>query len=372
MGMVRMSLYSTGVAVFLLWLFSFSFGGVSAHAVLFTSTGDPNYNTTAPTGTLTNSGWQYQGYWGGFLGTPIAPTYFIAAKHVGGTVGQSYMLDGVSYTTVTNFAHPSSDLIIWKVAETLPIYAPLYTKLDEIGRHLVVFGRGTQRGSQVKIGPQVKGWAWGIGDGVRRWGENDVTTITTNFPNVGDLLTATFDRNATPNECHLSTGDSSGAVFIQDGGTWKLAGINYAVTDPFVSTNGQNGSGFNAALVDYGGLYTGGDGQWVQYPDSPNDIPAAFYSTRISANLTWIASVIDFELGSDMHITDIAVAGNDIQITFTTAPSRAYRVQRLNDIVAGGWADFTNNVPGTGSPVTVTDVGGALQPGRNYRIAREP
>src|SRR5438552_3750751 len=43
-----------------------------AQAVILLSTDDPNYNTTEPTGRLAGSGWQYEGFWGSFLGTPIA------------------------------------------------------------------------------------------------------------------------------------------------------------------------------------------------------------------------------------------------------------------------------------------------------------
>jgi len=64
----------------------FWFGTGPVHAVLFYATGDPTYNTLPPGGNLTNSGWQFEGLWGGFLGTPIAPNYFIAAQHVGGSV----------------------------------------------------------------------------------------------------------------------------------------------------------------------------------------------------------------------------------------------------------------------------------------------
>ena len=42
-----------------------------APAVLLYST--PQRNTWAPSGSIYNSGWQYQGRWGAFLGTPIAP-----------------------------------------------------------------------------------------------------------------------------------------------------------------------------------------------------------------------------------------------------------------------------------------------------------
>src|SRR5689334_13923866 len=72
---------------------------LTARAVIFQSTGDPNYNTTAPTGTLANSGWQYQGDWGAFNGTPIAPQYFMTAKHVGGNIGQEFTYGGNVYTT---------------------------------------------------------------------------------------------------------------------------------------------------------------------------------------------------------------------------------------------------------------------------------
>ena len=54
-----------------------------AHAILFYDTGDPTHNNSAPAGSLANSGWQYEGYFGSYLGTMIAPQYFITAQHIG-------------------------------------------------------------------------------------------------------------------------------------------------------------------------------------------------------------------------------------------------------------------------------------------------
>ena len=59
------------------------------------------------------------------------------------------------------------------------------------------------------------------------------------------MLQATFDANGLADEAHLSVGDSSGGVFIQDGGIWKLAGINYGVEALFNTNN--SGAGFLAA-----------------------------------------------------------------------------------------------------------------------------
>jgi hypothetical protein len=44
----------------------------SARSVILLDNGDPSVNTTEPTGPLANSGWQYQGVWGSFLGTPMS------------------------------------------------------------------------------------------------------------------------------------------------------------------------------------------------------------------------------------------------------------------------------------------------------------
>lgn len=301
----------------------------NAKAVMFAATADPSFNTTAPTGDLAKSGWELQGQWGGFLGTPIAPQYFVAARHVGGSVGQTFVFQGAVYTTVSFVDSTNSDLRIWKVNGTFPTYAELYGKNDELGKPLVVFGRGTQAGEEVVVerhttsytletyslksyplskkelnalmaaDPLIKvkgqtltmpvytestnyvvaGWRWGKSDGVMRWGQNKVA-------GTGDFLVAQFDPEVGVNAGHLSSGDSSGAVFVQDGTTWKLAGINYGVEGPFSLNPNENE--FQAALVDKSGLFQGS----YQIPDDGQRKPASFYATRISVNAAWIQSVI--------------------------------------------------------------------------------
>jgi hypothetical protein len=104
------------------------------------------------------------------------------------------------------------------------------------------------------------------------------------------MLRATFDATGGPNEAHLSTGDSGGGVFIEDGSTWKLAGINYAADAGYNTST--NGPGFKAVIFDQAGLYFGEEGNWKLIPDSPVPNPGAFYVTRISAHINWINSVL--------------------------------------------------------------------------------
>lgn len=268
-----------------------------ATAIIVYSTGDPAHNTTAPTGSLTNSGWQYQGTWGAFLGTPIASNYFIAAAHVGGCVGDVFHFRGVDYPTTAMFSDTNSDLRLWRICGSFPDFASLYPLSNEVGKTVVVFGRGTQRGEDVMVTNLVlsvlKGWKWGPTDSVERWGTNVVTSIV-DGGSLGTFLKCNFDASGGDDEADLSTGDSSGGVFIKEGAVWKLAAINYAVDGPFNTST--NGPGFFGAIFDEGGLYRPQGTNWVLIPDLPTDLPSAFYSTRISAHLDWINATLQSAL----------------------------------------------------------------------------
>jgi hypothetical protein len=320
--MKKSKFFNVGGAV----LVALALAAQTSSAVMLFGSGDPAYNAAAPTGALQDSGWQYQGQWGGVLGTPIAPQYFIAAQHVGGAVGQTFTYNGVSYTTTAYWNDPGTDLRIWKVDGVFPSYAPLYTATNEVGKPLVVFGRGTQRGNAVIV-PQVqtvyttnvvnlktaginkktaqkqfpnatfsgpnmivvtseivtnnilKGWQAGPGDGAMRWGQSMVH-------GAGGCLVAAFTGANGPDEAYLSGGDSSGAVFMQDNGVWKLAGINYGIDGPF-ATDGSS-SAFYGAIFDENGLYVNG----YLMPVDGQARPAYYYATRISVRAAWIQSII--------------------------------------------------------------------------------
>jgi hypothetical protein len=266
-----------------------------AGALIFYSTGDPSHNTAAPTGDLANSGWQWTGFWGDVTGTTISPNQFITATHVGGSVGQSFTVGGVSYTT-TDVVN-NGDLAIWTVSGTFSSYAPITSTAPSIGTDAVILGRGTQRGADVSQNGELKGWQWGAADGALRWGENTVES------NGGTLIKFNFDATGGANEAHLSTGDSGGGVFVNDGGVWKLTAINYGVDGPFSTTLG--GSQFNAAIFDKGGLYKSS----AFYTESANDKPSAFYSTSLAASYSWISSVMAVQVPEPSATTLVGIPG---------------------------------------------------------------
>ena len=261
-----------------------------APAVILLGTGNPTANTTEPVGELAQSGWQYQGLFGDWLGTAIAPKFFITAQHVAGS-GGVFRFHGTDYTIVRRIDDPRSDLTICEVAGTLPVFAPLYPANDEVGQRLVVIGRGSQRGAQILLGGQIRGWSWGTDDHVPRWGENSASRIAYGSAS-NEYLFAPFDLGGGPNEAHLARGDSGGAVFLNDAGVWKLAGINYAVEGPFyiLATSSARVDG---SLFDAAGFYRSNDGVSFSLIETTSPTPTGFYATRISNKRAWIHSVID-------------------------------------------------------------------------------
>ncbi|MEY2496277.1 MAG: hypothetical protein QOJ45_2769 [Verrucomicrobiota bacterium] len=296
------------------------FAAIRTRAVILFATDDPTANTTAPIGALANSGWQYEGIFGAFLGTPIAAHYFITAQHIG-VQSSVFTYQGAQYDIRQQFDDPASDLRIYRVLQVFPSFAPLYGGNAEIGKHLVVIGRGTRRGPGIFLSGTLQGWSWGAGDGITRWGENDVSAIIP-LPGLGNMLFASFDQNGRPNEAHLSSGDSAGALFVDDAGVWKLAGINYAVDGPFY-TDATGGGAFLGALFDRRGFYEGDAPPYAPViGDAP--VPSGFYATRLSSNRGWIDSVIGpgmpnissrafVDLGDNAAIAGFIVRGDRAQ-----------------------------------------------------------
>lgn len=156
---------------------------------------------------------------------------------------------------------------------------------------MAINGRGGPRGADVFVGGILHGWQDTSPDGVARWGSNTVSGIYSSA--IGDLLTASFSASGTAEEATLSNGDSGGGVFVNDGGIWKLAGVNYSIDGMFDTNNVVgDGSDFNAALFDRGGLYQGSDAfGWSLVPDLPLDNPASMYASRISTSADAIMAI---------------------------------------------------------------------------------
>lgn len=267
-------------------------------------------NQSAPTGSLANSGWQFEGDFGDFLGTAISKKDFITASHIGGKVGDNFFFRGRNYKTVAMFDDPLSDLRVWRVKQTLPGFAPLYTGKSEVGKTAMIIGRGTARGAEVKVNGEIKGWHWKDYDFFQSWGQNVISGFA-NGPADNDKtvkqqhIAWTFDRKGIANEGVISDGDSGGGVFIKDGSTWKLAGVNHDVDNVFSFPGAPNDT-FTAAIFDAGGLI---DDAGHPLADTSRDIPAVSVASRISLRSSWISDVINGKISSSSSVQSPGSSG---------------------------------------------------------------
>ncbi len=289
----------------------------------------PTRNTAPPPASMLPA-WNLQGQFLLFNATPISPSHFIAARHIGGGVGNQITYGTQAYNTTGFTDIAGTDLRVWSIdtvggTRTFPTFAPIWDPAvdgSEVGKPLVVFGRGVPRteaiyapiypgqtvgttpiigrktltGGDDEIVPlsnitgpaptgqgDLRGWKWGTVDALASWGQNNVEFAYTD-DTFGALIGFNFDSGsrAGPNEAILSRNDSSGGVFAQSAsGQWKLIGVNLGVDGAWSFT--ANGAYFDAALFDARGLYVGAAADHQYLPYSADPLTASSYSTRVSS-----------------------------------------------------------------------------------------
>jgi lysophospholipase L1-like esterase len=71
-------------------------------------------------------------------------------------------------------------------------------------------------------------------------------------------------------------------------------------------------------------------------------------------------------------VTSFTVVGGLPQLRFSTVSNQFYRVERTDTLKPPAWTTLTNNVPGTGGSVLVTDPSATTLPQRFYRVRQLP
>jgi len=283
------------------------------------------------TGALNNSGQNinpapgnlesYVGTWGSYLGTPIAPDYFITANHIGdgGSGGTFLYSDGgaTPLTYTATLAGTQDDLAIWKISNSDPAfthYAPLYTGSSEVGLSMIDIGRGTPRGTVVNT-PSTStpaGWNWGSPNPrLVTWGANTVSSVMTVTPTMpgfgGEFLKWAFTNNGNPDTGILSDGDSGGPAFVFNpvDNQYELDGINSLVDEVSTQSDPKGNFTLAAALYNTDGFYNG----TTQITDA-NPFVLNSYSTLISSRLDFIDSVTGVpEPGTFGFVSIIGIIG---------------------------------------------------------------
>ena len=165
----------------------------------------------------------YVGTFNGSSGVAIGAHWFISAKHVGGSVNSMFTMKGVTYRAVQIVQHPTMDIMLVRVAETLPGYHTIAEDADvQSGSPCVLGGWGVTAGDALS-----DGWNWN-GPHKETWGANLIDSA-------GSIISIQFDGPssgiAVPHEATFAVNDSGGGLFVYGPeGDLRLAGIAVSVT----------------------------------------------------------------------------------------------------------------------------------------------
>jgi hypothetical protein len=278
--------------------------------------GDEAFNTNG-SASLVSSVWDKVGIMtypvGGSVGnattaTIIGPHQIITANHVSGQIGDIFTLNGVSYsvTSITplgdGVTSATVDIAVLTVNGTFTDWVPLYDKNDEVGKQIAYIGTGRIKSTELSLNGTPFGWDTQHPSGnnpygaIKRWGTNNVSQIDTfrYYGNIDAEFLTNFDADGGANEFQLASGDSGGAGFINDNGTWKLAGVGVAVSG-YYSRVGNDSDKFLGAIYDARGLYIQNDSGGYDYIDPlthPFPVTSQSYIARISQSALVINSLI--------------------------------------------------------------------------------
>jgi hypothetical protein len=152
--------------------------------------------------------------------------------------GDTYPIVPGSAFIIEHDATHDADLQVFRVFP-FPRHLPVLTLATSRSWNddVILIARGRSNGGPVGNPPT--GYTWGP-EGTKRWGTNELGATSGGSSHLsstvayGDQLTRSlftqFDKNGSAFECAVAESDSGGALFIYNGGSWKLGGVAWATT----------------------------------------------------------------------------------------------------------------------------------------------
>jgi hypothetical protein len=210
-----------------------------------------NVNASTPPDPPGDPGFEHVGRLNGLNGVYVGYGWVVSAAHVGVPPGIAFWMNGTAYPAIYQsrvvIQHQSgtpADLAAVRIQPYPSHLEPLeiIEASPPIGSEAMLVGAGADRGAPIDWISD--GWQWGGLSGTRRWGTNAIgaeipgipgTIGTWPFASAGGVtqsLVTQFDEGGSTHEAVATLGDSGSALFARALPTdpWKLAGINWAIT----------------------------------------------------------------------------------------------------------------------------------------------
>ncbi|HEY4284920.1 MAG TPA: thrombospondin type 3 repeat-containing protein [Chthoniobacterales bacterium] len=221
-----------------------------------------------------------------------------------------------------------------------------------------------------------------------------ITTATaTNLKSTSATLNGTINPLGESSSYGFQMGADTNYPFAQEpqSGGNGTAPVNAAV---FVSglhpatTYHYRLTGSNSAGLTFGGdvsfttpalVDSDGDGMPNDYETAVGLNPSSASDAALDRDGDGMTNLQEYQTGTDpnsaenvLRITSIEITGGDAVITFPSMLGKTYQLEQRASLF-GPWMSLTDNIPGTGSPISVPDVEAADEnTKRFYRITLMP
>jgi hypothetical protein len=257
---------------------------------------DSTQNLAAPGD---DRGYKYVGEYGAGNAVAVGPHEFLTAQHLGVSIGAVVSFNSAVYV-VSDWADiPGTTMRVLKTSNITPIpgslIAPLYTNTgDHNGITASIVGRGGPKGvtNNGTFDLTGHGWYWTSPISTHSWGMNTLTSDAFGY------IHYNFDPLSGVNEAMMTPGDSGGGVFVNDGGAWKLIGINEGVDALYANQTDSPSSFLQAAIYD-AKFYSGITQTGLWEPDINGDLQLTTldsmggYASNVPTNAAAIQAAIN-------------------------------------------------------------------------------
>ena len=178
--------------------------------------------------------------WATSSAVAVAPNFLLSAAHVGGGIGATTVINGVTYTAQQIYLPPNDagqatnpDLQLIRLDKALPGVVTLYSGGFSGGQKVTMLGygsTGTDHGTYYTMDTPGTGLTWGTNT-IDASGRVNLANQLSVVIHSSMAFSMNFNSGLTPYESGYGNNDSGGGTFVKVGNQWELAGIN-AYVDP--------------------------------------------------------------------------------------------------------------------------------------------
>ena len=219
------------------------------------------------------------------------------------------------------------------------------------------------------------------------------TKAATSIKSTSAILNGTVNPLGAMSNYSFQIGPDTTYSFLQDaqsaGGGTNPVNVNVALTGLHPATTyhfrltGSNSAGVtlgtDMTFITAAWTDTDGDGMPNDYETAAGLNPTNPADAAIDSDGDGLTNLQEYEAGTDpksatsvLRITGIGISGGDVVITFPSVLGKTYRLEQRAQL-SDTWMLLSDNISGTGSPISVADVEAADQNlKRYYRVSVMP